>query len=125
MKIIGTTIYLSASDLSTHISCHHATFLNLQLAKKIIAPPRVYDNPSLEALQKKGEEFENDYIKQLKVTGLTVVEISKNDSKKAALETLTAMKHGVDIIYQARLEHEVWNGWADFIIKVEKSGQIW
>ena len=73
MKIVETSILLSASDLSTPISCHHATFLNLQLAKKIIPPPPVYDNPSLEASQKKGEEFEDSYIKQLKESGCTVV----------------------------------------------------
>src|SRR4051794_19912524 len=124
MKLIGTTIYLSASDLSTHISCQHATFLNLQLAKKRIPPPPVYDNPSLEALQKKGEEFENNYIKQLKESSHTVVEISRGNNEKALSETLGAMEKGVDIIYQARLEYEVWNGWADFLIKAEKPGKF-
>ena len=117
MKITGTTILLSASDLSTHMSCKHATFLNLQLARKIIPSPPVYDNPSLVALQQRGEEFEKDYIKQLKESGETVVEISKGDTKKAVAQTLEAMKRGVDIIYQARLEQDCWNGWADFLIK--------
>jgi hypothetical protein len=63
MKIIDTTIYLSASDLSTHMSCKHATFLNLQLARKLISPPHVYDNPSLLALQQRGEDFEKRLLK--------------------------------------------------------------
>src|SRR6478752_2937786 len=117
MKIIDTTIVLSASDLSTHMSCKHATFLNLQLARKIIPSPPVYDNPSLVALQQRGEEFEKDYIDQLKESGKTVVEIGRGDTKEAVAQTLEAMKRGVDIIYQARLEHKCWNGWADFLIK--------
>jgi uncharacterized protein len=124
MKIIGEIIYLSASDLSTHISCKHATFLNLQLAKKIIKSPPVYDNPSLEALQQRGDEFENEYINQLKKSGKTVAEIKKDNPEDAAIQTLNAMKDGVDIIYQARLQHEIWNGWADFLIKVEKQSKL-
>src|SRR4051812_35240286 len=104
MKIIDTTIYLSASDLSTHMSCRHATFLNLQLARKIIPSPPDYDNPSLDALKQRGEEFEKEYINQLKGTGKTVTEISRGDAKEAVAQTLEAMKQGVDIIYQARLE---------------------
>ncbi|HEV8507818.1 MAG TPA: TM0106 family RecB-like putative nuclease [Chitinophagaceae bacterium] len=117
MKIIDTTIYLSASDLSTHMSCKHATFLNLQLARKLISPPHVYDNPSLLALQQRGEDFEKNYISHLKASGKTVVEISKGNTNEAAGQTLDAMRNGVDIIYQARLELGAWNGWADFLIK--------
>ena len=125
MKIIDTIIHLSASDLSTHMSCKHATFLNLQLAKKIISSPPRYDNPSLEALQNKGKEFEESYITQLKESGKKVVEVSEHDPKEAAARTLDAMKEGVDIIYQARLELDVWNGWADFLIKrVDKASKF-
>ena len=124
MRITGTTILLSASDLSTHMSCKHATFLNLQLARKVIPSPPVYDNPSLVALQQRGEEFEKDYINQLKESGKTVAEISRGDTKEAAAQTLEAMKRGVDIIYQARLEQDCWNGWADFLIKVERPGKF-
>lgn len=117
MKILEGKVYLSASDLSTHISCKHATSLNLQLAKKIIPSPPVYDNPSLDALKLRGDEFESDYINQLRESGKTVADINKYDAKEAAIQTLNAMKQGVDIIYQARLEHGIWNGWADFLIK--------
>ena len=99
------------------MSCKHATLLNLQLARKIIPSPPVYDNPSLVALQQRGEEFEKDHIETLKQSGKTVVEISRGDTNDAAAQTVEAMKRGVDIIYQARLELKSWNGWADFLIK--------
>src|SRR4030095_16311926 len=117
MKIIDTTMLLSASDLSTHMSCKHATFLNLQLARKIISPPHTHDNPSLAALQQRGEEFEKNYINELKTSGKTIVEIGNGNTNEAAEQTLEAMQKGIDIIYQARLELDSWNGWADFLIK--------
>ena len=124
MKIVNTTIDLSASDLSTHMSCRHATFLNLQLARKIIPSAPSYENPSLEALRQKGEEFEKGYINQLRESGKTVVEISRGNAEEAVVKTLNAMRQGVDVIYQARLELDAWNGWADFLIKVEKQSKF-
>ncbi len=123
MKIIGDNTYLSASDLSTHIACVHATFLNLQRAKGLLTEPEnVYG--ALVELQKKGEEFEAGYLEQLKKEGKTVVVIDKKDRRKALQETLDAMAAGADIIYQARLEHDIWNGWADFLVKVNTPGKF-
>jgi predicted RecB family nuclease len=119
MKISGDKIYLSASDLSTHIACPHATFLNLQQAKGLLKPPgQTYG--ALQALQKIGEEFESNYLVQLKADGKKVVEIDKTSPKQALQDTLNAMAAGADIIYQARLEHDIWNGWADFLVRVEE-----
>jgi len=124
MKITQGTIYLSASDLSAHISCKHVTWLNLQLAQKKIPSPPVYENPSLEALQQRGEEFEKKYIEKLKQEGKRIAEISKGNTEKALDETVEAMRAGVDVIYQARLEHQMWQGWADFLIKADKPGKF-
>jgi predicted RecB family nuclease len=123
MKIIGDKTYLSASDLSTHIACVHATFLNHQEAKGLLTAP-VNINAALYALQKKGEEFEADYINELKESKKIVIEIDKKDRRKAFQDTLNAMAMGADIIYQARLEHGIWNGWADFLIKTNKPGKF-
>ena len=123
MKIIGDKTYLSASDLSTHIACVHATFLNLQKAKGLLAEPdNVYG--ALVELQKKGEEFEAGYLEQLKKEGKTVVSIDKNDRRKAKQDTLDAMAAGADIIYQALLENDIWNGWADFLLKVNTKSNL-
>ena len=65
MKIIDDKIHLSASDLSTHIACPHATTLNLQEAKgKLKAPGNIH--AALKVLQQKGEEFECNYLEQLR-----------------------------------------------------------
>jgi len=124
MKITQGTIYLSASDLSAHISCKHVTWLNLQLAQKKIPSPPAYANPSLEALQQRGEEFEKKYIEKLKQEGKRIAKIFKGNTEKALDETVEAMRAGVDVIYQARLEHQMWQGWADFLMKADKPGKF-
>src|SRR5215831_5582178 len=116
MKILQDKIYLSASDLSTHIACPHATFLDLQNAKGLLKPPgKTF--VGLRALQQRGEDFERNYLGQLKAEGKSIVEIDKNDKVNALQHTIHAMASGADIIYQARLEKDAWNGWADFLVK--------
>jgi len=117
MKIIGDSIYLSASDLSIQIACTHATYLNLQEAKGLLSAP-VNINAALTALQQKGEEFESCYLEELKKEEKTIVVIDKTDRIKALHDTVNAMAAGADVIYQARLENGPWNGWADFLVKV-------
>jgi len=123
MKIVEGKIYLSASDLSTHIACPHATLLNLEEVKGLRKPPG-QSFAALQALQQKGEEFESGYLEQLRNQGKKVVEIDKTNPGKALEQTIQAMAAGADIIYQARLEHDIWNGWADFLKKVDGSGRF-
>jgi predicted RecB family nuclease len=119
MKIVDRKVYLSASDLSTHMACPHATLLNLEEAKGLRKPP-VQIFGTLQALQKKGEEFEQNFLQRLRSEGKTIVDIDRTNRAQAFRDTLKAMADGADIIYQARLELGVWNGWADFLRRVEE-----
>lgn len=123
MHKLNDQIVLSASDLSNFIACPHATFLDLQVANGVIDKPK-NNNAVLQALQQKGEEFEAEFIQRLRSSGKSITEIDKTDRDNALQETLNAIKAGKDIIYQARLEDGIWNGWADFLIKVEKPGEL-
>ncbi|TMI77669.1 MAG: hypothetical protein E6H10_18575 [Bacteroidetes bacterium] len=123
MKIVDGKVFLSASDLSTHIACPQATFLNLEEAKGLRKPPvQIYG--TLHALQQKGEEFERNYLEQLRVQGKKIVEIDKTSRRQALQDTMKAMADGADVIYQARLERNVWNGWADFLVKVDQHSKL-
>jgi predicted RecB family nuclease len=123
MKIAGEQTFLSATDLSTHFGCRHATKLNILRAKGELKQP-FFDDPSLEALRKKGEEFEAQCLLNFEAEGKSIVQIEKGNSLSAFEETKKAMEAGIDIIYQARLEHEIWLGWADFLIKVNKPSSL-
>lgn len=74
-----------------------------------------WSDPSLEVLIKRGQEHEASYVKYLTETkGLKSV-----DLKGQPLEaTVAAMKSGVDVITQARLESGQWIGYSDILIKV-------
>jgi predicted RecB family nuclease len=123
MKIVKDKVYLSASDLSTYIACPHATFLNLEEAKGLRKPPgEIYG--ALHALQKKGEEFERNYLEQIRTQGKKIAEIDKTSRRQALQDTMKAMADGADVIYQARLEMDVWNGWADFLVRVEQHSKM-
>jgi uncharacterized protein len=122
MKAVGNIIYLSPTDLSTHMHCRHATWLDLLESKNGIRAPHFHD-PHLVALQLKGQQFERSYISEIKSSGKSITEIRK-DITVAAAETLVAMQQGADVIYQGRLEYEQWRGWADFLIKVDKESNL-
>jgi hypothetical protein len=42
----------------------------------------------------------------------------------ASAKTLAAMKDGAQIIYQARLQIERWDGFADFLAKLDGSSKL-
>lgn len=117
-------IMLSASDLAHYLSCPHVTTLDLMLLDKKIPFPEEQSDPALALLVKKGEEFEKEYINQLAAEGRSIVYISRDNIQAAYHDTMAAMRAGVEVICQARLELDEWNGWADFLIKVNKPGRF-
>jgi uncharacterized protein len=122
MKLRNNTIHFSASDISSHISCQYLTQLKLKVARKELTKP-VFNSPSLDVLREKGQDFESQFLDELKAQGKTVVEIDQDDPAAEA-KTLNAMKNGVDYIYQAKLKHDIWFGWADFLKKVERPSTL-
>jgi len=122
MRIKDNKTYYSPSDLSGHIHCPRLTALNksamLGERKKPIQKSRL-----IETLQKRGTEFEQAFLQELRAKGKHIVEID-TESNRAFQDTLEAMKSGADYIYQARMEMDVWQGWADFLIRVEKPSTL-
>lgn len=110
-------IYYSASDLTGFIQCHHLTTLEKKrLAGELKRPER--KNTLLETLQQRGEEFEIAVLEELKLQGKRIVSIDKKDTD-AYQSTINAMKSGAEVIYQGKIEMDVWQGWADFLIRTE------
>lgn len=102
-----------ASDLSTHVSCKHASQLNRRLALKEI--DRIFRNdPVLDALKKRGQEHEDQYVKYLISQGKDVTD----SSRKSFQATLDAMNAAKDIIVQGRLVYNQWEGFPDILFKV-------
>ena len=75
-------------------------------------------------LQKRGLVHEYQLEMSFVDQGLSFVKIEgKNDSEKRNA-TLLAMKQGVDVIAQARLDSRDFMGYADFFIKVNGTSQL-
>ncbi|MCS4432861.1 TM0106 family RecB-like putative nuclease [Aquiflexum gelatinilyticum] len=118
-KMVDKHIY-SPSDLSNYIYCKHLINLEKEALEGKREKPQ-YTNKVMLALREKGEVFEAKILNEFKAEGKTVYSIQSGDSM-AFEKTVTAMNKGFDIIYQARLGKESeWQGWADFLIKVEES----
>jgi len=118
MKKANNQIIFSPSDLSNHISCQHITTLNMDVLLGKRTKP-INNNRVLDMLRKKGTEFEESYLRELANQQKQIVVINA-DGENPEQDTINAMKKGADIIYQARLVKNPWQGWADFLIRVDK-----
>ena len=121
MKKIKDILILSAADLANHIACRHLTYLNTELATGKLTTPEYYD-PTLEIMQERGLAFEQAYLESLRTAGLIISE--PDPEQPGEQRTLNAMQAGADIIYQASLRNENWEGRADFLKKVDKSSDL-
>jgi predicted RecB family nuclease len=105
---------LAATDLSNHLGCAHLTQLNRKAAIGELKKPYRKD-PSLEVLAQRGRDHETAFVEHLRKKGLSIINV-QNQSVSSAI---AAMKKGVDVIVQARLEDEHWMGYADILLKIK------
>lgn len=122
MRKSNNQIIFSASDLSNHIHCKHLTNLNYGVVQGLKEKP-ISNNKVLEVLRQRGIDFENSFLIELEAKGFSIVKIQQ-DELDAMQKTIDAMYQGVDYIYQARLSNEKWQGWADFLIKVDTPSNL-
>src|SRR5690606_27125146 len=122
MRKISDQLVFSASDLSNHIHRKHLTKLNKDVVDGLIEKPHS-TNHVLDILRERGLEFERLYLSELEASGNSIIRID-SEGRDARMKTIEAMKTGVNYIYQARLSNEVWQGWADFLMRVERRSSL-
>src|SRR5438132_474878 len=72
MQLIDGNLLLSATDLSKHLACRHATSLDLRAARGEIE--RIHRNdPSIEVLEERGRRHEAAYLAYLQAQGRDVL----------------------------------------------------
>ena len=124
MRLAADRFQLSASDLANHLGCHHLTQLDLAVAKGNLAPPKWRD-PALEVLQERGLALEQAYLGHLRSQGCRIAEPGPDEDGSALERTISAMRGGADVIYQATLGSDRWHGRADFLKKrLERPSQL-
>ena len=118
----GSTLY-SASDLVNFMGCTHATVLDLRhLVAPVELPP---DGDQAKLLQERGLEHERAYLKRLREQGLATVEIDGDGSIEEKSErTRAALRSGADVIYQGAFLEGPWQGYSDFLLKVDRPSAL-
>jgi len=121
MRILDAQLVLSPSDLANFLTCRHRAGLDLAAARKVLDKPR-YEDPYAAMLRQHGDEHEQAYVESLRANGKQIVDLK--DDKDAAAKTVAAMKAGVDVIVQARLEGNALAGYADILLRVEQPSDL-
>jgi predicted RecB family nuclease len=119
MKLVSGTVQLSATDLANHLGCRHLTELNRLVALGKRNKPS-WSDPALAVLAKRGADHETAYVNHLQSQGLTVI----NLNGQPLTATIDAMQKGIDIIVQAELSSDGWNGRADIISRVNVPSKL-
>ncbi|MGH8591753.1 MAG: TM0106 family RecB-like putative nuclease, partial [Gammaproteobacteria bacterium] len=118
MRAPGTTIELSASDLSQFLGCRHRTALDLAVAHGQREAPTWID-PVMLVLQQRGLDHERKYADSLRSDGLNVVDLADHTGDDAVDRSLDAMRAGTDVILQSALRNSCWFGRPDVLRRVE------
>ena len=117
--------FYSPSDLTIYMSSPFASWMNrYALDNQDHGLEKDEADSLMSVLAQKGYEHEDAFEAKLIKDGLEVVKIDVGNNKEKLAATKEAMKQGVDVITQARLEAEPFAGFADFLIKVPGDSQL-
>lgn len=126
MQKNGHEFIFSPSDLTTFIESPFASWMaRAELENREAAVPRDAADGLLQLLGKRGIEHEIAKLEEFRRQGLSICEISTEGTKLEQLAaTESALRSGVDIIYQAYLQLQPFAGYADFLVKVPGVSQL-
>ena len=73
----------------------------------------------------KGLEHERAYLERLRAEGRSISEIVGTDDIYAKSErTRSALREGSDVIYQGAFLEGPWQGYSDFLLKVDRPSAL-
>jgi predicted RecB family nuclease len=129
-RIDGRPVY-SATDLVGFLACHHRLALERAAFEGLVDRPERND-PEIDLIAKRGDAHERHYRNELVASGRSVVEIHPDGSiadrgeelRRAAVNTIDALREGVDVVYQATFFNGDWVGYADFLMRVERPSDL-
>jgi uncharacterized protein len=125
VRLDDNRLFLSPSDLASHLACPYLTTLELEVARGARARP--YTRTDIATLvAEKGNQHERTHLAKLQAEGREVVEIGLGgrDFDEAAALTEQAMRDGAEVVYQAVFSREGWRGLADFVVRVDEPSDL-
>jgi uncharacterized protein len=128
MQFLDGRLIVSPSDLTGFLECEHLTQQELAAARGKIERP-VRKDPELEVLTRRGLEHEVRRLAAYRTSHQRVVEFPFPDGTiaglgKAHAETVTAMREGVDVIYQGTFFDGRWRCHPDFLLRVDRPSKL-
>jgi uncharacterized protein len=128
VRIVDGTAVFSPSDLTGYLACDHLLTLELgAMVGELVRPER--DDPELAVLSRRGLEHETRYLDQLRSEGRTVAVIGADRDELSSSgiarlrelhdRTVAALHEGPDVIYQGAFFDGRWQGFADFLLRVD------
>jgi predicted RecB family nuclease len=117
MYLDNDDIIYSPSDLTQFLSSPFCSWMNhLSLIEPEIKLHKNTKDLMTELLARKGIQHEKKLLQTFKSKGLVIVDVSLSEYPEDV--TLSAMRSGADVIFQAHLSLVPFKGKADFLIKV-------
>ncbi|MFL5779172.1 MAG: TM0106 family RecB-like putative nuclease, partial [Chloroflexota bacterium] len=124
------TVIVSATDLVGYLACDHLATLELGRVEGLWERPPRRADLTVQLMQDRGDEHERAHLDHLRDQGRSVVEIDQEGLttperlRAAEAATLTAMRSGADVVYQATFFDGRWRGHADFLYRVERPSPV-
>jgi uncharacterized protein len=131
MQTIDGNLVYSATDLVGFLACRHLTNLDRAAVAGLVQRPMARD-PELDRIAKRGLQHEARFLEELRNQGFDIIEVQPDATiedprerlQEAAVNTLDAMRRGVDVVYQAALFDGRRRGHPDFLLKVAVPSQL-
>ena len=125
MQLKDGKYFFSPSDLTCFMDSPFASWMDrCAMESPSIAPKKDPEDALKSVLQAKGFTHEDEQESNFRDQELSVFRVESTNSKEQVELTLSAMKNGVDVIAQARLENNQFLGFADFLIKVVGASKL-
>jgi predicted RecB family nuclease len=127
MRLEGTELSLSATDLSNFLGCRHRTALDMAAVHGHRKRRHFGMDPLLEVLIARGNAHEKQFVDALVAEGKRVVDLTpfktrpRRDHVDATVET---MRTGCDVIVQGALRDTCWFGYPDVLVRVGKPSDL-
>ena len=123
MKIIKDNFLISPSDLNNFVACKFTIKNEIKFHKKEIT--KISESVNDKLWKEMGIEHEKKHFKLLKDKYKKHITIETDlDENERVLETIKAMKMGLDLIYHAYLMDGELRGEADFLIKCDTPSDL-
>jgi predicted RecB family nuclease len=124
MRLHGTELSLSATDLSNFLGCRHRTALDMAVAYGRRSDSFLPD-PLYQVLIDRGIEHERAYVHSLREAGHEVLDFGEvKDPDEHVVLTLQAMRDRTEFVVQGALRRGRWFGKPDVLLRVAKPSAL-